>query len=168
VRPHLTCSETCSSRTSKERSITLGGVPEGFGFDCRGRKLGEFAQPPESRRKLVDHVANELLDAVGVGLSLDHLQPLLVLVGVAEHALASAEQDRQHQQVVTVVQAGVGEVTGEVALPWMMIGPPSVSLSAATSSTSGEWWSRPDMEGGLSRGQGEAAPATVAVDAASG
>jgi hypothetical protein len=27
---------------------------------------------------------------------------------------------------------------------------------------------RPDMEGGLSRGQGEAAPATVAVDAASG
>jgi hypothetical protein len=36
----------------------------------------------------------------------------LVLVGVAEHALASAEQDREHQQVVTVVQAGVGEVTG--------------------------------------------------------
>ncbi len=31
------------------------------------RKLGEFVQPPESRRKLVDHVANELLDAVGVG-----------------------------------------------------------------------------------------------------
>jgi hypothetical protein len=37
----------------------------------------------------------------------------LSFVCVAEPALASAEQDREHQQVVTVDQAGVGEVTGE-------------------------------------------------------
>jgi hypothetical protein len=77
----------------------------------------------------------KLLDAVGVGLALDQLQPLLVLVGVAEHALASAEQDREHQQVVTVDQAGVGEVTGEGGAAVDDDRPPSVSLSAATSSS---------------------------------
>ncbi len=54
---------------------------------------------------------------VGVGLALDQLQPLLVLVGVAEHALTSAEQDREHLQVVTVEQAGAGGVTGEGGVP---------------------------------------------------
>ena len=61
----------------------------------------------------VGDVVDELLDAVGVGLALDQRQGLLVLVGVTEHPLARTEQHREHQEVVPVDQARVGEVPAE-------------------------------------------------------
>jgi hypothetical protein len=92
----------------------LGEAPaQGAGL-ARSWPVAEHGLDPGSscrRDRAVRGRALGRRPAVGVGLALDQLQPLLV--GVAEHALASAEQDREHQHVVTVDRAGVGEVTGE-------------------------------------------------------
>lgn len=83
----------------------------------------------------MDDVEDLLLQAVGVDLVFDEFQLPGVVVRGAEEALAGAEQQREDEEVVAVDQAGVREGLVQEALPWTMIGPPSVSLSAATSSS---------------------------------
>lgn len=111
------------------------GLAEGSSVRARARRLSS-----------ADDVEDVLLQTVGVGLVLDELQLLGVLVRVAEQALARAEQEREDQQVVPVDQAGVREAPVEVALPCMMIGPPSVSFRAATSSSERRMVVRPQSD----------------------
>ena len=81
-----------------------------------------------------EHVVNDLDDAVGVGLRLHQLQALLVLVGLAKQALARAQQDGEDQQVIAIDQTRVGKRGAEGGRAVDEVGPPSCSLSAATSS----------------------------------
>lgn len=93
-----------------------------------------------------DDVEDVHLQAVGVHGVLDELQLLGVLVGRREQPLARAEQQREDEQVVAVDETGVREAVVQAALPCTMIGPPSVSLRAATSSRSRRMVVSPQLE----------------------
>ena len=102
----------------------------------RGKQLIRSASPsdpiPGVRAWSADDVEDVLLQAVGVDVVFYQLQFLGVLVRGAEQALARTEQQRVDEQVVAVDQARVRRLWFREALPWTMIGPPSVSFRAAT------------------------------------
>ena len=88
-------------------------------------------------------------DAVAVGRVLDELE--LGLVALGEEPLAAAEQQREDEQVVAVDEAGLRRAPGRArALPWTWISPPSVSLSAATSSRDRRTCTVPSPHGAVS------------------
>src|SRR6266540_2903391 len=64
-----------------------------------------------------DNVINQLEDSVRVGFGCPEIQHLLVLVRPAEQALSGSQQRREHEKVVPVDQARVGQASGELRTP---------------------------------------------------
>ena len=67
-------------------------------------------------RGSADDLVDHLLDPIGVGVAFDQLEHLLFLVGLAEHPLAGAEQQRVEQvpdaaqQRVAVLRTQIAEI----------------------------------------------------------
>jgi hypothetical protein len=79
---------------------------------------------------------------------LDELEP--GLVALAEELLAAAEQQGVDEQVYRSTRPAAASDWARRALPWTWISPPSVSLSAATSSREDSTVTSPSPQGAVS------------------